>query len=86
MASSSLSRVAPRWDLSTSGHRSETVSPSKELRDAFSDAEGKFKAYTTERSMRLDVHHGGQCKMSAWKNIQDSGYQLGSRDWWTGCI
>lgn len=46
------------------------MSPSKELRDASTEAESLFRDYRVESSMRLDVF---QAKMTAEKNTKSSG-------------
>ncbi|KAJ7935586.1 metallopeptidase MepB [Mycena leptocephala] len=48
----------------------QNVSPSKELRDASTDADSLVRAYGVESSMRLDVY---QAKLAAEKNIKSSG-------------
>lgn len=51
----------------------ENVSPSQELRDASSEAQGLVEAYRVERSMRLDVF---RAKQAAEKSINDSNQDL----------
>ncbi|KAJ6619446.1 hypothetical protein B0H10DRAFT_2025622 [Mycena sp. CBHHK59/15] len=48
----------------------QNVSPSKELRDASTDADSLVRDYGVESSMRLDVFHA---KLAAEKNIKGSG-------------
>lgn len=49
------------------------MSPSQELRDASSEAQGLVEAYRVERSMRLDVF---RAKQAAEKSINDSNQDL----------
>ncbi|KAJ6508867.1 metallopeptidase MepB [Mycena sanguinolenta] len=48
----------------------QNVSPSKQLRDASTDADGLVRDYSVESSMRLDVF---EAKLAAEKNIKSSG-------------
>ncbi|KAJ7254409.1 hypothetical protein B0H12DRAFT_1115452 [Mycena haematopus] len=48
----------------------QNVSPSKQLRDASTDADGLVRDYGVESSMRLDVF---QAKLAAEKNMKSSG-------------
>ncbi|KAJ7069838.1 metallopeptidase MepB [Mycena amicta] len=57
----------------------QNVSPSKELRDASTEADGLIRDYSVESSMRVDVY---KAKLAAEKNIKASGVwdQLSSED------